>query len=371
MMRMTAITTVEGVLALRREWEALATASAQAGPFLSWPWARAALGRLRDATPCALAARAEDGELRALMPLVNHGGGLRFVAAERSIYLGMLARADDLAPAAQAFARWLRGARAWRTMVLSALPQEQLHPLAEALAEAGITYRVERDRPSYVLPLPDSAAVFAERLAGSFRKRLDYYRRRLERECAVEYRVASPRDSPQAFADFLRLHRLRMDAKGRRSHLAEGEYADFIREALTAMDGAASVGLLRCDGRAAAALAGMRWGDTFYFWNSGFDPAFAQYNVGDLIQRLTMETAIAAGLRRFDFLWGGEAYKLRWGAQRRDTYRLQAGRSRLRLAVCTCGRRAIRASRRATAAAARRLRPSRPRAWSPATRGEH
>jgi CelD/BcsL family acetyltransferase involved in cellulose biosynthesis len=357
-MQATAITTCDGLAALRPEWDALAAAAPGAGPFLSGPWAQAWLRRADSGTPCVVVLRSDTGDLRALIPLVSRAGRLQFIAADRSMYLGILARPDDLTQAAGAFATWLRDSRAWRQALLSSLPEEQLRPLEEALEVAGIAHRLECDKPSYVMALPESAAAFAARLTQSFRKRLDYYRRRLERECDVQYRICRPREDPAALDEFLRLHLLRMRAKGQRSRFEESAYADFVREALSEMDGAASVGLLQCGGRAAAALAGIRWGDTFCSWNSGFDPAFAHYNVGDVTHRFTIESAIAAGARRFDFLWGGEDYKLRWGAQRRDTYRLDIERSRLRLALRAAAHGAARAARRAGAAAKQRSRPA-------------
>jgi len=365
MMQATEITTRDDLAALRPEWEALASSASEAGPFLSWPWAQAWLRQAPDAAPRALAARDGAGELRALIPLVERAGELRFMAADRSMYLGVLARSGDLPQAAQAFAAWLRHGRGWRRAVLSSLPVEQLRPLQMAFAAAGLAHRVECDRPSYVMPLPESASAFIAQMSKSFRKRLDYYARRLERECRVGYGVCSPRENPHALEEFFRLHALRTHDAGRRSRLEEAEFAGFARQALTAMDGAASVSLLHCDDRAAAALAGICWGDTFYFWNGGFDPAFARYNVGDVVQRLTIETAIAAGLRQFDFLWGSEDYKLRWGARRRDTYRLEIDRSTVRLVARAAARAVARSTRGAAAAAARKLGRAAQRAPAP------
>ena len=369
MMQVTAITTCDDLTVLRPEWEALAGAASEAGPFLSWAWAHAWLRQAREAKPCVLALRAETGELRAVVPLADRAQTLRFAAADRSIYLGILARSSDLVEAARGLAAWLRDSRDWQQVALSSLPAEQLRPLQQALQEARIAHRWERDKPSYVLRLPESAAAFAARLTESFGKRLAYYRRRLEREFDVEYRICIPSEDPEAVAEFLRLHLLRMRQARRKSRFEESEFANFARQALSEMEGAASVRLLRCGGRAAAALAGISWGDTFYFWNSGLDPDFAHYNVGDVIQRFTIESAIACGARQFDFLWGGEDYKLRWGAQRRDTYRLEAERSRLCLAARGAARTALRATGRAAAAASRGLRRSRRVSLSSSSKG--
>jgi len=357
-MQVTAITTGAGLESLHPEWNALAAAAPEWGPFLSWPWASAWLRQLPACEPLVLTVRGEAGDLRGLAPLVRRGGRLEFMAADRSPYLGILSRPNDLAEAAGAFAAWLSDSRAWRRVVLSSLPQEQWLALTAALRQVGIAHRWEADKPSYVMSLPESAAAFAAGLSASFRKRLDYYRRRLARECEVQYRACGPREEPAAVDEFLKLHLLRIRAKGQRSRFEESAYADFVREAFSTMNGAASVHMMWCGGRPAVALAGMKWGDTYYYWNSGFDPSFARYNLGDLVQRYTIEHAIAAGARRFDFLWGSEDYKLRWGAERRDTYRVEIERSHIRLAARSGANAALAAARRAAAAAKRRSRPA-------------
>jgi len=358
-MNVSIIDNLGGVQALRREWEDLSHACPDSGPFLSWPWQDAWLQRLSAATgrsaraPSVLAMRGRGDELRAVVPLIACGRTLKFIAADCSPYLGILARADDAVSAAAAFSRWLRDASGWRQALLSSLTEEQLQPLEWAVEEAGLACQVEPDKPCYVLSLPESPTAFAQRLPKSFRKRLDYYQRRLERAYAVEYCAPSPCENPPAVEEFLRLHLLRAGDTGRRSRFARRAFADFARAALTAADGAASVALLRCEGRAVAALAGLHWGGAFYFWNSGFDPQFAPHNVGDLIQRFSIERAIAAGLRSFDFLWGAQPYKLRWGALPRETYRLYVARSAAQVMARAAARAAFAGTRRIAASALR------------------
>jgi CelD/BcsL family acetyltransferase involved in cellulose biosynthesis len=58
-----------------------------------------------------------------------------------------------------------------------------------------------------------------------------------------------------------------------------------------------------------------------YYYLGGFDPAFARLSVGMLMIDHAVREAIRDGAVEFDFLRGREAYKYRWGAKDRLTYR--------------------------------------------------
>src|SRR5262249_61566169 len=79
--------------------------------------------------------------------------------------------------------------------------------------------------------------------------------------------------------------------------------------------------VLRLDGRAAAALYGFVYERTFYFYQSGFDPAFAGRSVGMVIQGAAIESALSEGAVEYDMLHGGEAYKFHWADQVRPLTR--------------------------------------------------
>jgi CelD/BcsL family acetyltransferase involved in cellulose biosynthesis len=81
--------------------------------------------------------------------------------------------------------------------------------------------------------------------------------------------------------------------------------------------------VLRLDGAPAAALYGVRYGRTFYFYQSGFDPAFARQGVGVVTMALSVQAALAEGAETYDMLHGTEEYKFHWANRTRPLVRLE------------------------------------------------
>jgi len=65
-----------------------------------------------------------------------------------------------------------------------------------------------------------------------------------------------------------------------------------------------------------------------YAYLSGFDPKWAHFSPGSLLIAQAIESAIAEGMREFDFLRSAEEYKYVWGAVDTFTERLLISRGR-------------------------------------------
>jgi serine acetyltransferase/CelD/BcsL family acetyltransferase involved in cellulose biosynthesis len=81
--------------------------------------------------------------------------------------------------------------------------------------------------------------------------------------------------------------------------------------------------LLRLDGKAIGALYGFCYGRRFYFYQSGFDPAFRQHSVGLVTMGLAIKAALAEGVEHYDLLHGTEGYKFLWAKETQPLVRLQ------------------------------------------------
>jgi CelD/BcsL family acetyltransferase involved in cellulose biosynthesis len=93
-----------------------------------------------------------------------------------------------------------------------------------------------------------------------------------------------------------------------------------------------------------AALYGLRYGSTFYFYQSGLDPAFARHSAGLVMMGLAIKSALEEGATEFDLLHGCEEYKFHWARNRRELGRIEAFPPHVRGAVY---RHCIRANRTA------------------------
>jgi CelD/BcsL family acetyltransferase involved in cellulose biosynthesis len=77
-----------------------------------------------------------------------------------------------------------------------------------------------------------------------------------------------------------------------------------------------------------ASVYGIVRGSTFLYYQSGYDPAWAQKSVGLVLLARTVEDAFAEKLEDFDFLRGNEAYKAQWARGERWTIQMRLFRGR-------------------------------------------
>ena len=147
--------------------------------------------------------------------------------------------------------------------------------------------------------------------------------------------------------DFLRLHRLRWAAEG-------GSVRHPARRGggLPPRGGAAprARGWLRMyrlfvGQDAIAAVYGLEMGRRFFYYQSGYDPAWSPRSPGLVLVGRTVEDAYARGLTDYDFLRGTEPYKLDWASDRRETCSVRLRAPSLRAGTAAAAEEACRAAR--------------------------
>ncbi len=79
-------------------------------------------------------------------------------------------------------------------------------------------------------------------------------------------------------------------------------------------DGPLRLSFLSVADRRIAAGIHFDLGDGYLYYNAGVDPAARDLSPGVLMIYRLVERALAAGVRRLDFLRGNEPYKYEWGA---------------------------------------------------------
>ncbi|WP_436774666.1 GNAT family N-acetyltransferase [Yinghuangia sp. YIM S09857] len=167
-----------------------------------------------------------------------------------------------------------------------------------------------------------------------FRKDLRHYGRRLAGE-GVRFRFAAPGAVDDKLFDvLLALHARRQEAIGRASTF------DASRKSFhMALTGRAGPGRGPCatvaegpDGPVGV-LYGFLWGDTFSYYQTGWDPSYARLSLGTVLVAETVAAVRAEGAEVFDFLRGADEYKYRFGAVDRHDTTWLAGRGLSRLAL--------------------------------------
>lgn len=309
---------------------------AGAVPFLSPSWLRAWHRHLAPGLrPRLVAAWDRGGKLTGLLPLFEEevaigglplGRRLGFLGEKTggADYLDLLALPASRGEVAEALITHLMDARGFDLVDLYELPAgSSLLPALSRQAGEGATMEIEA---RYVCPQVELEGSWEAIMARS-RRASNYRRRRRQAEAmgATHRSVRDPAEAGVAFERFLRLHELRWEREGGSDGIRSPAHRAFHR---ALVEDLARRGWLRfeelwIEGACRASIYGIEAGETFYFYQSGFDPAWASRSVGLVLLGMSLEQAVRRGLRVYDFLHGVESYKLDWATRATQTLRLR------------------------------------------------
>lgn len=332
------------LIALRQEWNELYRQTA-APPFLAWEWLTTWQRWLNpNRSPLLLCARrgaqlvgvlalaSEElswpGTSKKLRRLTLLGDG--FGGAD---YLDVLARPAELAEVTEALLAHLNHQTAFDLLELDGLAADSptLERLQQRFAPNGeFQWHVEE---RFVCPQVELAGDWAAVLKRS--KRADNFKRRLKQLRQLDgfaYRaVTAPAEAEAALERFLKLHEPRWAAEGGSDFTGHAALRAFHQELVQRF---AAAGLLRFDelwfeGECRASIYGLDDGARYCFYNSGYDATRRQLSPGLVLLGLSLESALARGIRLYDFLRGDEAYKFDWSNTTRTTVAVRVARRRL------------------------------------------
>jgi CelD/BcsL family acetyltransferase involved in cellulose biosynthesis len=180
---------------------------------------------------------------------------------------------------------------------------------------------VKRESVSYELFLPETWEEYLGRLKGTERHEIRRKLKRLGEAARIEFRtVEEPKEVRDAMETFLKLFGTSRPDK---ATFLTRQRARFFR---SLAEGMAEAGLLKLsflelDARPAAAVICFHDPSTVYLYNNGYDSHFRSLSVGLLSKVLSIQEAIQAGKKKYDFLKGSEAYKRRLGGKPVALYR--------------------------------------------------
>jgi CelD/BcsL family acetyltransferase involved in cellulose biosynthesis len=320
---------------LRPEWTRLLASSKSNCVFLTWEWLYTWWSHLGgDRRLWLLTVRTEDGLVAVapfgLRPRFRFGllETVEFLGSGcvGSDYLDIIAKegCEDLAVAA--LLDYLT--KQQHTLKLANVRSNALAAdLARALPRSQWTLSDTRINICPYVPLSGFTwesylATLGSEHRYSFRRKWQ----RVNRDFTVEW--DSPRSSAECrrAIDFtIELHNLRWAGRGQSDAFHTPELVAFHHEVapLAFKRGWLRVYLLRLNGRPAASLYGFLYGEKFYFYQSGFDPAYAKYGVGLLAMGLAIQEALKERASEFDLLHGDESYKTHWTPVHREIRRLE------------------------------------------------
>jgi CelD/BcsL family acetyltransferase involved in cellulose biosynthesis len=262
-------------------------------------------------------------DLTAVVPLYVKFEGdraiLRFVGGiDLTDYLGPICTEEDERDVADALVAWL-GTTEVRWDEFDAhnmpVPFGFADFLVETADRAGFGFGIEEEETTAILRLPDDFDTYLAALDKKERHELKRKRRRILREHPdMVVRTATPETLEADLKTFVEMHR---GTEGLKGHFMKPEIATFFERVARAFMplGWLRLDLLEIGSTAIASTFGFVHGDTFYLYNSTYEPDFASLSPGVVLVSSLIEQAIDEGVPTFDFLRGPERYKYRFGAQ--------------------------------------------------------
>lgn len=335
--------------ALRHDWSRVLADSASDGVFLTWEWMHTWWKHLAGDRHLHLLALWQGSELVGLAPLALRTARWRrllpFPALEflgtgsvGSDYLDVVVRRGWEPQALGALARYLAQHGAVLELARVNGAGAQAAALARALKPSGWSHSLH---VTDVCPYIDLAGLdwagFLARLGPSHRYNVRRRLRKLNQRCRVRLECAGSEDQRHAaLRELVRLHCLRWHELGQPGVFPDEALVAFHEEfsRLALERGWLRLFVLTADEQPVAALYGLRYRDTFHFYQSGFDPAWRKHSVGLVTMALAIRHAIEEGAARFDFLRGDEPYKALWAHAHRELVRVDLFPPTVRGALC-------------------------------------
>lgn len=312
------------------EWNELLRASASDTLFLTFEWLHTWWTRLGEGRRLYLLVVRDSERLLAAAPLALRAGHLlrraptlEFLGTGTvgSDYLDVLLRKGYEGMALEALVQPLAGLGATIELRQLRAGSSAASALLSALDDEGWSMS---ERQTDVCPFIRLAGhtweSYLASLGGEHRYNIGRRIRSLARRTGLSFeRVDSEDQRQDVLASLFRLHDLRWRDRGGSEAFEAPEVRAFHDEVSRAAleRGWLRLFALHLDGEPAAVLYAFRYGATFYFYQSGFDPRFAKESVGSVILGLSIRSAIEEGAAEFDFLHGDEPYKFHWAHEKR------------------------------------------------------
>lgn len=337
-LRVDLIEDSRGLEALRPEWSELLAGSGANCLFLTWEWLASWWNHLSERRALNVLTVRRGDRLVAIAPLAERPSQperlrpfrvLEFMGmgAIGSDYLDIITQPDEEEGSLQALADYLHASRRVIDLRRVHASSPRIIRLLTLLGREGWCHgQAVTDKCPYIALAGHSWKSYLATVSRAHRANVNRRQRRLgEFFRTVEFlRADTEEERREYFTLFLRLHQLRWSGR-ERSNAFTGPgtlafHTDFSQLALER--GWLRLFVLRLDGKAVASTYSFRYLDTFYYYQAGYDPSFADHSVGLATLAMAVQSALAEGVREVDLLHGRESYKALWTHVGRELSRI-------------------------------------------------
>ncbi len=332
MIKVHRISTTEEFTAIRKEWNSLLSVSNANSIFLTWEWAFSWWENFSNANNTLFVLTIiDDNKIVAIAPLVitkkiyfgffsireiNFLGG-KTVHGE---YLDFIISPEwESRKVISCIFDYINEHKSqWDIIRLMDIPEKSASIQCAIEIGKDKHYRLTR-RITSICPfivLPDSWTALHASLKKSMLKNFKYQTRRLQKKIGATIELYDTQCIDIEIEVFLKLHESRWSSKGLPGAFIDKNKRLFYHSIANRFSKKnwLSLWFLKINSKPIAALFGFKYCNKFYYLQSGFDPEWSKYSIGQVLLGKVIENAILEGCQEFDFLRGAESYKYDWGA---------------------------------------------------------
>lgn len=333
-------------LRMENEWNALLEASCSNGFFLTWEWLSEWWRYFGKGKELLILALYDLNGLCGIAPLFlekkyyfKHFPVLRiaFLGTDMvdSDYLDLIIRSGCEEEAIQCVVNYLFEAPFnWDLMDLTDITEDSptIHYFRKYTSESKSAIVFESGEICPFLALPHSSIEYRSGLSKNDRYNISRRSKNLYKhfgENNVLLNESNSKENPEALSSLISelfsLHRIRWGSVRKKTLFSLPQVERFHRALLPGLikKRAVIVFSLSVEEQVVAIIYGFVYGGKYYFYQSGFDPAFSQYSPGLVLMNYSIEQAIHEGLSEYDFLRGEEDYKSKFTKTCRRTYHVE------------------------------------------------
>jgi CelD/BcsL family acetyltransferase involved in cellulose biosynthesis len=191
----------------------------------------------------------------------------------------------------------------------------------------GYTVEIEQEDVTSGVVLPETWEDYLGYLSKKDRHELRRKLRRLDANGEWRsYSVTAPGEVAGRLGEFLQLMRSSKTDKAEFMTPEREQFFHRITERMAELD-LIRLYFLDLKGETVAASLCFDYGSSRLLYNSGYNPEFAYYSVGLLLNAMCLRDAIEEGFEYFDFLRGPEPYKQHLGGRQRNLFKMVVRRS--------------------------------------------
>jgi len=330
MLKIRTITEVEEFASLKNKWNNLLNKTKSDNIFLTHQWIFTCWRYFGAGKELKIILIEENNEMIGIAPLMLVKKNyflktLKFIGDPYSDYQDFILLSGDERRILEVILTYLHKTNFWDVMYLRDIPQSsETLSVHSKISSCAVRKNVESVCP--ILELPHNWDEFSRMLSQQKRYNLKRYMRRLEKDNQVYFEDVENKKFLEKNVNILfELHQKRWIKENIRGAFYDSRVKEFFQDIVQQFfdQGWLQLRLLKVNEYPVSIYCFFKYNNKFYGYQSGRDPFWSKYSVGDLLLGDTIKYAIQNGIVEFHFLRGNEKYKMHWGTKNTYNYSLE------------------------------------------------